>query len=65
MNFKNNLRIIQWESNQEPYNKVEAGILGNNFDIGGLVGCHTKIREWGPTSCSVKTTEKDRDGTLD
>jgi hypothetical protein len=28
---------------QEPYNKVEAGIMDNNFDTVGLVVHHIKI----------------------
>jgi hypothetical protein len=33
---------------QEPYNKVEAGIMGNNFDVVGLVVHHIKIEEQVP-----------------
>jgi hypothetical protein len=64
MNFEIELRMNQWVSNQEPYNKVEAGLLGNNFDTDELVGCHMKIGERGPSSCSVRTTEEDPDGTI-
>jgi hypothetical protein len=44
MNFENNLPMIQWESNQEPYNKVKAGILGNNFDTSGSGLAHKNFR---------------------
>ena len=64
MNIEIDLRMIQWESNQEPYNKVEAGILGNNFNVVGLEGCHIKIGEWSPSICPVGWTKPDRDGTV-
>ena len=64
MNFEIELRMIQWVSNQEPYNKVEAGILGNNFDVVGLVGCHIKIWEWSSLTCSVRRTEWSSHGTV-
>jgi hypothetical protein len=56
MNFEIELRMIQWVSNQEPYNKVKAGILGNNFDLVGLVGCHLKIWERSSSNRSVRRT---------
>jgi hypothetical protein len=64
MNFEIELRMIQWVSNQEPYNKVKAGILGNNFDVAELVGCHMKIGKWGSSNRSVRWTEQDRHGTV-
>jgi hypothetical protein len=63
-NFEIELRRIQWVSNQEPYNKVNAGILGNNFDVVGLVGCHMKIGERSPSICPIRWTEEDRDCTV-
>jgi hypothetical protein len=45
-------------------NNVTAGTLDNNFDAGRLVGCHTKIREWGPASCSDRGTEEDHHGIV-
>jgi hypothetical protein len=42
MNFEAKLRRIQWVSDQEPYNKVKAGTLGNKFDVVGLAVCHMK-----------------------
>jgi hypothetical protein len=35
MDFEAELRMIQGVSDQESYNKVEASILGNNFDVVG------------------------------
>jgi hypothetical protein len=57
MNFEAELRMIQWVSNQETYNKVEAGILGNNFDAVRLAVCHKKIGEQSSSNCSVRRTE--------
>jgi hypothetical protein len=45
---------------QDPYNKIKAGTLGNNFVVVVLVGCHMKIGEQGPSSCSVRTTDEGR-----
>jgi hypothetical protein len=64
MNFEIELHMIRWVSNQEPYNKVEAGILGNNFDLVGLVGCHIKIWERSSSIRSVRCTEEDCNGTV-
>jgi hypothetical protein len=64
MNFEAELRMLQWVSDQEPYNKVEAGILGNNFDVVGLAVYHMKIGEQSSSSCSVRRTEEDRHGTI-
>jgi hypothetical protein len=64
MNFEIDLRMIQWESNQEPYNKVKAGILGNNFDVVGLVGCHIQIGERSPSICPIRWTKPDHDGIV-
>jgi hypothetical protein len=35
MNFGVEFRMIQWVFYQEPYNKVEVGMMGNNFDVVG------------------------------
>jgi hypothetical protein len=64
MKFEIDLRGIRWMFDQGLYNKVTTGTLDNNFDTGRLVGCHTKIREWGPASCSVRQTEPNCDGTV-
>jgi hypothetical protein len=64
MNFEAKLRMIQWVFDQEPYNKVEAGILGNKFYVVGLAVCHMKIWERSSSNRSVRRTEEDRNGTV-
>jgi hypothetical protein len=46
--------------NKESYNKVKAGILGNNFVVVGLVGCHMKMGEQSHSIRSVTRTDENR-----
>jgi hypothetical protein len=58
MNFEAELRMIQWVSNHEPYNKVEAGILGNNFDAVGLAVRHMKTENKAPQIALSRALKK-------
>jgi hypothetical protein len=33
------LCLIEWRYEQEPYNKIEASMMDNNFAIVGMVVC--------------------------
>jgi hypothetical protein len=64
VNFEAEIRMSQWVFDQELYNKVEADILGNNFDAVRLAVCHMKISERSSSNRSVRRTKEDHNGTI-
>jgi hypothetical protein len=57
INFRAELCLIEWRYEQEPYNKIEVGMMDNNFAIVGLVFFWMKIEEKWLSNRSVRRAE--------
>jgi hypothetical protein len=57
INFRAELCLIEWRYEQEPYNKIVAGMMDNNFSIVGLVVCWMKFEDKWLSNRSIRRAE--------